>query len=89
MSSEETESLAEDVAYESAMSMVPGMGDEAPMAAHTMEMLEEANTEDALNPDADNTLERERALALQKGQSASPTPQPDPAPTNTPRPTAH
>jgi hypothetical protein len=59
------------------------------MAAHTMEMLEEANTEDALNPDADNTLERERALALQKGQSASPTPQPDPAPTNTPRPTAH
>lgn len=70
---EETDAMAEDAAYENAFSMVPGMGEYAPMAAHTLEMLEDMNTsDDGPTPDApDDTLERERALALQKGQAAS------------------
>ncbi len=89
MGNEEADSMAEDVAYEAACSMVPGMGDFAPMAAHTLEMLQEANTNDALDTGEESTLERERALALQKGQAASRNPNNDPVAASAPRPSAH
>lgn len=79
---DESDALAEDAAYENAFSMVPGMGEAAPIAAHTLETLEDLNANSAPDAQMDDTLERERALALQKGQ----TPQQQ---TAAPRPLPH
>lgn len=75
MPDNEDDAMAEDAAYENAFSIVPGMGEAAPAAAHTLEMLENLNTDTANNPQEDETLDRERALALQKGQNAQTKPQ--------------
>jgi len=75
MTDNEDDAMAEDAAYENAFSMVPGMGEAAPAAAHTLEILEDLNTNATNDSPEDETLDRERALALQKGQDAQSKPQ--------------
>jgi hypothetical protein len=77
---DESDALAEDAAYENAFSMVPGMGEAAPVAAHTLEVLEDMNANSAPDAQIDDTLERERALALQKGQAPQHMATPRPLP---------
>lgn len=89
MHDDEEDAMAEDAAYEGAFSVVPGMGEAAPVAAHTLEVLEEMNTGAANDPQMDETLDRERALAFQKGQGQAEDPQPVTAQPASPRPSTH
>lgn len=70
-----TDELAEDMAYEHAIDMIPGMtGMESSVIAHILSAQEENQAEDTPTA-ADETLDRERALAVQKGlDSARPKP---------------
>jgi hypothetical protein len=68
MANEQDDSLEDDIAYEEALDAIPGMpGQEGAIVAHILS--ESGNQE----PDdtAEETLDRERTLAVQKSQDSS------------------
>lgn len=71
MEDDAADELAEDVAYENALDLLPGMtGMDSSILAHLLSVQED-EPESGPMPEQNETLDRERALAVQKSQNSS------------------